>query len=72
MNKELRDRAMSLPPEQRAELAQELWDSVFGDLSEAQKAELDQRLEEHRRDPASAIPYETVLEELRSRIRCAG
>jgi len=31
MNKTLRDQVMSLPPQERAELAQELWNSVESD-----------------------------------------
>ncbi|HUP21127.1 MAG TPA: addiction module protein [Gemmatimonadota bacterium] len=33
-------------------------------LTEAQKAELARRLEEHRADPGSAVPWEEVRERL--------
>ena len=50
---------------ERIQLAEDLWDSV-GDAPETleltaeQRAELDRRLAEHRKDPESAIPWEQV------------
>ena len=54
---------------ERIQLVEELWDSIADapevlELSEAQKAELDRRLEAHRADPDSAIPWETLRQEL--------
>jgi putative addiction module component (TIGR02574 family) len=73
MNKALRDQVLNLPPQERAELAQELWDSLFDhDLpapTQEQLDEIDRRIEEHRSDPGSAIPYEKVVEQLRSRLK---
>jgi putative addiction module component (TIGR02574 family) len=73
MNKALRDQVMGLPAAERWELAQELWESLSqADLpppTAEQLAEVDRRIEEHRRDPASAIPYEEVVERLRSRLK---
>ncbi len=73
MNKALRDQAMKLPPTERAELAQDLWDSLqdheLPPPTAAQLEEIDRRIEEHRRDPGSAIPYEEVVERLRSRLK---
>jgi putative addiction module component (TIGR02574 family) len=63
---------MRLPEDERRELVDEVSatlpeESVDFVLSEEQKAELDRRLEEHRRDPSSAIPAEEVIASLRSR-----
>jgi putative addiction module component (TIGR02574 family) len=73
MNKALRDQAMKLPPAERAELAQDLWDSLaeheLPPPTPEQLEEIDRRIEEHRKDPGSAIPYEEVLERLRSRLK---
>ena len=63
---------LRLPEDERRELVEELFESlpqVSADfaLTEEQKAELDRRLGEHRRDPSSAIPAEEVIASLRSR-----
>ena len=57
---------------ERLQLVQDIWDSIADDtealpLTDAQKAELDRRLEQHRSDPDSAIPWEQVWEELDKR-----
>jgi putative addiction module component (TIGR02574 family) len=54
---------------ERLQLVEDIWDSIADEtealpLTDAQKAELDRRLEQHRRDPDSAIPWEQVREEL--------
>ncbi len=54
---------------ERLELVEDIWDSIAQDaqafpLSDEQKAELDRRLEAHRRDPESAIPWTEVRREL--------
>lgn len=77
MNKVLRDQVMQLPPEERLELMDELWESIHppgsvrpGEpfvLTQEQKAELDRRLAEHAADPSTAIPYEDVRDWLWSR-----
>ena len=51
------------------ELAEALWDSITQDgyeppLTPAQEAEIDRRLEEHERNPQSAIPWEQFKAEL--------
>ncbi len=53
-------RKLSIP--ERLELVEGIWDSIAQDaevfpLSDEQKAELDRRLEAHRRDPESAIRW---------------
>ncbi len=60
---------LKLSVAERIQLVEDLWDSIAADpegfpLSEAQKAELDRRLEEHRADPDSAVPWEEVRERL--------
>lgn len=55
---------------ERIQLAEDLWDSIAtGDpagleLTAEQKAEIGRRLEAHRRDPSSAVPWEQVRSEL--------
>jgi putative addiction module component (TIGR02574 family) len=72
MNKAaLLDQLMRLPPEERVEIAYQLWDSVPTDsddleLTEEQKAELDRRMAEYERDPSRAIPLEQFLARLQS------
>ncbi len=60
---------LKLSVAERIQLVEDLWDSIAADpeslpLTEAQKAELDRRLEEHHADPDSAIPWEAVRERL--------
>ncbi len=63
--------AMSLPRDERVQLVMELWEIVVDEEawkpSAEQLAEARRRLEEHRRDPSTAIPAEKVLERLRAR-----
>jgi putative addiction module component (TIGR02574 family) len=62
---------MQLPPEERHGLMEELRAAVQEDeafaLTSEQKAEIDRRIEEHERDPGSAIPWEEVRAWLWSR-----
>lgn len=77
MNKALRDQVMQLPAEERLELIEDLWDSLHppgslrpGEpfvLTGEQKAELDRRLEEHKRHPERAEPWEVVRARLWAR-----
>jgi putative addiction module component (TIGR02574 family) len=69
MNTDLLTTAKALPLPERIELAEALWDSITQDgydppLTAAQEAEIDHRLEEHRRNPQSAIPWEQVKADL--------
>jgi putative addiction module component (TIGR02574 family) len=57
---------------ERIRLVQEIWDSIAEhpealELTDAQRAELDRRLAQHRKDPESAIPWEEVRRDLMSR-----
>jgi putative addiction module component (TIGR02574 family) len=63
---------MRLPEDERRQLIEEVLDSLDPELddfrlTEEEKAELDRRLEEHERDPESALSWEEVRAELRSR-----
>jgi putative addiction module component (TIGR02574 family) len=80
MNKSLLlDELMQLDAVERLDIAEKLWDSVHppgsarpGEvavITEEQMAEIERRLEEHRKNPDSAIPYEEVIERLRSRLK---
>lgn len=57
----------------RLELIEAIWDSVADHpdeipLTEAQKQELDRRLDAHRADPGKAIPWEVIKEEALARM----
>ena len=77
MNKMLRDQVMQLPPDERLELIDELWDSIHPpgsarpgepfELTDEQKAEIDRRIAEHERDPSRAIPWDVVRDGLRAK-----
>lgn len=61
---------LSLP--KRIELVQDIWDSIAEhpeaiEVTEEEKAELNRRLEAHRRDPSSALPWAEMLERIRRR-----
>jgi putative addiction module component (TIGR02574 family) len=60
-----------LTREERLELLERLWDSLAADqmalpLTDAQREELDRRLDELDRDGPTGIPAEEVLVRLRS------
>ena len=58
-----------LPIPDRIQLVEDIWDSIAEDaralpLTDEQRAELDRRWAEHEADPASAIPWDQVREDL--------
>ena len=62
---------LKLPADDRAELAMALWDSLSDDdrdgvleLTEQQRAALDERWNEHLENPGSAIPWADVRAKL--------
>ena len=65
------DEAMRLPSDERLQLGERLWDSLLSDESwipsPEQLAEARRRLEDHRRNPTTAVPAERVLARLQSR-----
>ena len=69
MNANLLETAKALPLPERIDLAEALWESITDEgheppLPPAQAEELDRRLEEHRRNPQTGIPWEQVKAEL--------
>jgi putative addiction module component (TIGR02574 family) len=65
---------LRLPPQERAELAIALWESLTESereaeltLSPEQEAEMDRRWVEHLADPSSAVPWEEVRKKLLGR-----
>ncbi|MGH9793759.1 MAG: addiction module protein [Candidatus Acidiferrales bacterium] len=59
-----------LPPEERLNLIERLWDSLSEDprqvaITAAQREELDRRLDEMEAKGAEGIPWERVLEQIR-------
>jgi len=62
----------SLTPEERLDLLEKLWDSLAPEdipLSEAQRGELDRRLDDLESDSVLGIPWEDVLRQIRARQR---
>ena len=60
-----------LTPEERLQLLERLWDSLTDEdvpLTQAQREELDRRLDELDRDGPCGIPWEEVLIRLESRM----
>jgi putative addiction module component (TIGR02574 family) len=74
MNASLLQAAKALPLPERIELAEALWEDIAEEgyeppVTPAQAAELDRRLEEHRRNPQTGIPWEQVKAELEEKYR---
>ena len=70
---ELWSELMKLTADERLDLVQDLWDSIGADaippLTDDEKDELERRLEEHRRDPSTAVTWEELKAELASRLK---
>jgi putative addiction module component (TIGR02574 family) len=65
------DAIKGLSVAERVRLVQDIWDSLQPTadelpLTEEQREIVDRRLEEHRRDPSSAIPWEEVRARIES------
>ena len=59
-----------LSPEERLELLEQLWDSLSPEavlMTDAQKEELDRRLDELDREGPVGIPWNEVLDRIRNR-----
>ncbi len=57
----------SLSPAEKAELLDTVWESLEADvvsLTDAQRAELDYRIERHEQNPSRVIPWKQVRENL--------
>jgi putative addiction module component (TIGR02574 family) len=66
------DTVKRLPLAERIELVEALWESITHDgyeppLTPEQAAELDRRLEAHRRNPHDVVSWESIKEDLSSR-----
>lgn len=62
----------NLTPEERLQLVEELWDSLCDTpeavpLTEAQRAELDRRLDDLEREGPTGIPWDEVVRHIRGR-----
>jgi len=60
---DLRNQIHSLSAAEKAELLDAVWESLEADaasLTEAQRAELDYRIERHEKNPSDVIPWEQV------------
>lgn len=61
---------LDMSPQERLELAQEIWDSVADSpagppaMSDDERAELECRLEAHLRNPHDTIPWEQVKKQV--------
>ena len=60
--------------EERLTLVEELWDSIAADsaavpLTEAQRAELDRRITEHKANPDDVVPWEKVKASITERLK---
>ena len=67
---EILDEIRKLAPEERAQLMEELWDSVEEDdffLTDEQAAEIERRAAELEADPSIGIPWEEIRADLRKR-----
>lgn len=66
----VREKALALPPAERASLIQDLWDSLEMDdgsfpLSAEHAKLIDERLAEHSADPAAVVPWPEAREQVR-------
>ena len=73
MNKALLKELMDLPPAERLQLVEDLWDSIqpqdLPPLTDREVEEIEQDWADHKRDPSSAVPWEEVRSWLRSRLK---
>jgi putative addiction module component (TIGR02574 family) len=60
--------------EDRLTLVEEIWDSIAADsaavpLTDAQRAELDQRIADHEANPGDVVPWEEVKTSIAERLK---
>ena len=63
----LRDQIANLTAAEKAELLDEVWESLEAEavrLTDAQRAELDSRIERLERNPSDVMPWEKVRADL--------
>jgi putative addiction module component (TIGR02574 family) len=66
----LLEEALKLPPQEREQLCEELWESLEADqtdLPPAQFEELKRRLEEHRANPNDVVSWDDIKARWRAR-----
>ncbi len=64
---DLRNQINSLSAAEKAELLDAVWESLEADaasLSDAQRAELDYRIERHQKHPSDVVPWGQVRSDL--------
>ena len=64
---------LTLPLEERIRLVEDLWDSIAADqgavpISDAQRAELDRRLDAYALDGDPGLPADEVITEIRRQL----
>lgn len=69
----MRSELRNLPIDQRIQLVEDLWDSIAADqhalpLSEAQRAELDHRLDQYAADRIKGRPAKDAIADIRKRL----
>ncbi|MDO3377555.1 addiction module protein [Geoalkalibacter halelectricus] len=72
MGRLAREDILELSVAERIQLVEDIWDSIASvpdaiQLSEAQKVELDKRLDDYHADPAKGSPWDVVRERIRGR-----
>jgi putative addiction module component (TIGR02574 family) len=72
MNSELVSNVRNLPPAERIELIDLLWESIAEQgyeppLTAEQATELDRRLETHRRNPGDVVSWDWIKEDILNR-----
>ncbi len=60
-----------LSVEERISLVEEIWDSIAEatPLTDAQRAELDRRLQDHEANPEDVVPWEVVKASITARLK---
>ena len=60
-----------LSVEERIALVEEIWDSIAEatPLTDAQRLELDRRLQDHQAHPGDVVPWEVVKESVTARLK---
>jgi len=72
MNTLVKTDILNLSVSERIQLVEDIWDSIAQvpesiELSEAQRVELDKRLDAYRRDPSQGSPWDVVRNRIGSR-----
>ena len=72
MNPQLLEEAIRLPVGERVDLVEAIWDSIAAEagllpLTAEQIAVVDQRLDEHRKDPRAGEEWGVLKEKLKAR-----